>query len=969
MKAKDTDKNEYLDETDRHQKTSITEKPSSKDHIKPKGPKPRCDPQRIHLYKCKGFANSKGNCEVTILMVRHIGVIGIYVFTESAIPINVHSDIRHGIRCLRFRSKLLQALDPIFSQSTRKNNSAQIAVRDFMVQIDSSPELNTGLSGSVATQCMTSKGFSKASKALIDMKSRRKRNLETIHDDSVTTFSVNDFKALTDPMRMSVPEYCAHANDEQFIMKHFNDPVVLFSDVDDKDDVRWNDGRWNAVVFTYVGKLPLFTKIIEMGNWRRCRITSMTDAATPIETIRLVRESFSDFRHKCWTTTYGFAREEDTIACFHLVNVTRQIFRNLEPYVKMNKPVNSFLFTILKDGGAALHKAANMLDASEGACKSHMIDRRKGIGTAGINSCGSMYRYLDNKNLKDKPSKYFFLMLNNCLFSVYHDTAHRTAILLMFKYMLGKWIVVESNGQINAIANGRETLEEIYTILVRDFHPLIPFVKGVKKNKDLVGKNSKCHLIIAWFFGFYFQISDPNMAKAMNDNDKKMSSPSPMKRDNKDGTGDLPAYKLRIRPTYGPVHVPGDPLSTNSLESEQGRSAVLIGSIAKDHGNWSPYQAVLDGLKMQCHVPDNFASKPVHSDHDWEQIYKYCSKGPRNSATSPLPVFFRHMVVYNYHPPYNLIPFCDIFTTIGRLRRNNKKKDNSIALVAYLPSRYHYERLMKGLKHDLKDQRNEFNFPSNSKPDIYNKGEDTTLFDDVHNRLMADLSSESYCACLLCFHFQNVYLNLNPVMHPDHTGIDMTKIPEMEQIGNYVYRHGSRLSNKGELAGVTPARRKQIDLEMQAHLNSINREQKRPKKKVQEKSSDKMERDLEETINDCVASIDDQSPHNYNIFQRAMGPFTRIVMNRQRVESNDENYQAYCASFYSRFFGFLVQSEDWHTDDMGSRPMTTTSEGFKQMSENLRINLKQSIEQARKRRTNVDTVPKFDPYENFSTLK
>ena len=199
-------------------------------------------------------------------------------------------------------------------------------------------------------------------------------------------------------------------------------------------------------------------------------------------------------------------------------------------------------------------------------------------------------------------------------------------------------------------------------------------------------------------------------------------------------------------------------------------------------------------------------------------------------------------------------------------------------------------------------------------------------------------------------------------MHPEHTGIDMTKIPEMKQIGNYVYRHGSRLSNKGELAGVTPARRKKIDLEMQAHLNSINKEKKRPKKRAQETSSDKMEKDLDETINDCMASIDDQTPHNYNIFQRAMGPFTRIVMNGQRVETNDENYQAYCASFYSRFFGFLVQSEDWHTDDMGSRPITTTSEGFEQMSENLRINLKQSIEQAKKMRKNVDTVPKFDPY-------
>ena len=87
--------------------------------------------------------------------------------------------------------------------------------------------------------------------------------------------------------------------------------------------------------------------------------------------------------------------------------------------------------------------------------------------------------------------------------------------------------------------------------MVRDFYPIVPSVKGMEKIKDLTSKTTKYHLIIAWFFGFYFHISDPNIGKAVKD--KKMSSPSPNRKDYKEKVGDLPVYKLCLRPTYGPA--------------------------------------------------------------------------------------------------------------------------------------------------------------------------------------------------------------------------------------------------------------------------------------------------------------------------------------------------------------------------------------------------------------------------------
>ena len=174
LKTKHMDKNKFL-----YKKENDIE-----DDMKPPKPESCPHPQRLYLLQCKGQNRKEGNCEISILMVRHIGVLGIYIFTRSPTPINVHSDIHHGIGCMRYRSRFLQSIDPVFCQSTRKNHAAQIAVRDFIVQTESSPELNKGLRGSVATLCKTGKGYQQATKALIDMKSRRKRKLEKIHKES-----------------------------------------------------------------------------------------------------------------------------------------------------------------------------------------------------------------------------------------------------------------------------------------------------------------------------------------------------------------------------------------------------------------------------------------------------------------------------------------------------------------------------------------------------------------------------------------------------------------------------------------------------------------------------------------------------------------------------------------------------------------------------------------------------------------
>ena len=166
-------------------------------------------------------------------------------------------------------------------------------------------------------------------------------------------------------------------------------------------------------------------------------------------------------------------------------------------------------------------------------------------------------------------------------------------------------------------------------------------------------------------------------------------------------------------------------------------------------------------------------------------------------------------------------------------------------------------------------------------------------------------------------------------MHPNTTNVAADKIPTPDKIGSYIYRHRFRQASRAELSPINTLATNR-DLEMNSALLRIERNAKVKKKKMIIKE----ETFMQETI--TVSKTYDNSNRRQSIYQRALGPFIRIEIKNNRVTSNDENFQRYGASFFTRFFGFIVQCENWYPKDLEERNMKQTSEGYETMSEFLR---------------------------------
>ena len=182
-------------------------------------------------------------------------------------------------------------------------------------------------------------------------------------------------------------------------------------------------------------------------------------------------------------------------------------------------------------------------------------------------------------------------------------------------------------------------------------------------------------------------------------------------------------------------------------------------------------------------------------------------------------------------------------------------------------------------------------------------------------------------------------------MHPEITHVDPGAIPTKELIGSYIYRHGSRLGSKAEISQINTLSTNN-DLQMEQVLNKIdrdfirrNKKQKKKQKTHQLKKEENVEEEyIEECIHDCKSLNNASNRNHESLYQRALGPFIRMEIQNNRVTSNDENFQRYGASFYTRFFGFIVQCENWHPP-LDDRNMKESSEGYNKMSDYLRIAL------------------------------
>jgi hypothetical protein len=190
-------------------------------------------------------------------------------------------------------------------------------------------------------------------------------------------------------------------------------------------------------------------------------------------------------------------------------------------------------------------------------------------------------------------------------------------------------------------------------------------------------------------------------------------------------------------------------------------------------------------------------------------------------------------------------------------------------------------------------------------------------------------------------------------MHPEITHVDHDAIPTRELIASYIYRHASRLGSKAQISQINTLSTNN-DLEMIQVLNKMDRNfNRRNKKKKQKKwkthqpkKEENVEEEyIEECIRDCKSLNNASNRNHESLYQRALGPFIRIEIQNNRVTSNDENFQRYGASFYTRFFGFIVQCENWHPPLLDDRNMKESSEGYNKMSEYLRTALHNLMKQ------------------------
>jgi len=635
---------------------------------------PKKSYQKIMLIRCRGMNRSPPTCCLQFLLIRTDGKLGFYVRMMNCKDASCHK-IKHLVGCIPSKIKAPPDLIRNFDES----GSGKDKVIHALVEHSTHSSANK-----------------KLRRALTQKTHKIKNGFVKAGNDCRATETVAEFKAYCENtgMCMSVEDYCALLKKEGYIHNNLKKIVVLAHDLDDA-----KDGRWNAVVFTTVGRLLVFMKIIEMAEWKKS-ITTQIDGTNLLDDIRFMVHGASDYKHQFFPLMFGIVREECKESATMVVRTSIQIFHNLG--LKSEIAAHLLRHDILKDGGTALHATARELKLSERACKTHMIERTQGVGTKGQNGRGSMYVYLQNKQLKFKEDEYFFLLVNQSLFSVHGSKAYTTAVVMMFKYMLIDWVVRESGGEVKAFLKNDATEDDVIQVITEQFVCYIPFVSGDTKG-DLVrehgGHLHKCEQIIAWFVGFYFRIGLCNS----KDNENKS--------------------KYVLEPTFGPVHVPGDPFNTNGLESQnhvlQNHAKTVFGS-----HQVTKYQAALESIRPGSLVPDDLQTRPLHTDADWSNIWKYCEK--KKLDVVPLPNYLRHAFIFDSNDPCPLINRADLFSKLGRLR---KQHNTGNGIVIYLPSKENYERSMLAAKDSLREEANigEYPMPPNACHNKTIKDEDRIL--------------------------------------------------------------------------------------------------------------------------------------------------------------------------------------------------------------------------------------------------
>ena len=107
------------------------------------------------------------------------------------------------------------------------------------------------------------------------------------------TDSIKEFQEKHANYRMSIRDFCEAIRNETYVKANLKNIVIIGTDINKKED-----GRWEAVVFTTIGKGFVFLKVVEMYR-EKGAITGLIDGTNILQGIfRALTFGHSDYEHK-----------------------------------------------------------------------------------------------------------------------------------------------------------------------------------------------------------------------------------------------------------------------------------------------------------------------------------------------------------------------------------------------------------------------------------------------------------------------------------------------------------------------------------------------------------------------------------------------------------------------------------------------------------------------------------------------
>ena len=652
--------------------------------------------------------------------------------------------------------------------------------------------------------------------------------------------------------------------------------------------------RWEYLVFVHIGVLELYLKIIEMSTYSTA-FTSIIDGVTIISNVRALIMSCCDYRRRHYPVMFAMCRNESKCATFATISTYNEIVYRLGGKIPSPKSPITDRNNLLRF--IMLIDGSPALDAASTEAGAEVINCKTHMNErkTGNGTVGINDRGSLGRYLKQKHITYAPRKFFEYLNScLFFLTDSRAYSNVLF--MFYKHLLHHWLTE--------ESKNELKALVEADASKsdvsnamnnyIAPYVKYVYKHDEKDGNKAPTK--------FLKRETPADHVSAIKKLDKNLHKCERI-------IIWFAAFYFPYfsKPRYGPGHIDGNPFDTNGGESLNNQfQQDAKKSLA--HTGCTAYHSFFKAVQENSQQKDTFQSFPVVSKDDMEEVLKYCytKKSPRNKVLDP---FFLYIVCYNA-ATHQLIDR-------GKMIDHIKHSSTNGGTVIYIPSQRLLESLLKKAKKDLINITNPFCYPNKADDNIEYEQEKKKLFPILYNLVIDHLDA----------------------MHPDTLGVSDDKCPTLEDIGRYVFKHASRLPSKSDVSNVNGRKSSTSDHAVEECMNICLNKYLKLRGSSKKKSHNSETEDL-------------------NIFQRALGSFIIIKIDRDKVTSNDENYFRFASSFFSNFFSFLAFGDFPHNKDNVNWPIDWGQEGKEECAKILYKKMKQMFVQ----------FPKNDTINNPSNL-